>query len=278
MEKLKEKASTLIEALPYIKKYHDKIVVIKYGGNAMINKEIKKVVLEDVVLLKHVGLFPVVVHGGGPNINEEMTKAHLKPRFVNGLRVTDKATLMIVEKVFEKINKEIVSVINKQGSNALTIMGNDNDLIEVSQQDPKLGYVGRIKKINPHIIKSLIKEGYIPVISTLGEGKHNQTYNINADLAASAIAVALKAEKLTILTDVEGVVVKNKKISHLSIKNARKLIKKGVINKGMVPKVEACIYAVQNGIPKAHLIDGTTKHALLLEIFTNKGIGTEIVK
>lgn len=278
MEKIKQKTETLIEALPYIQKYHDKIVVIKYGGNAMADSDIKKAVAEDIVLLKHVGINPVVVHGGGPDIDKEMVKARIKPKFVNGLRVTDRKTLSIVERVFEKINEELVSLIKKLGVEAITISGKDNKLIEVTQKDPRLGYVGRIKKINPHIIKSLIKEDYIPVISTIGIGKHNQSYNINADSAATAIAIALKAEKLTILTNVEGVFVKNRKISHLPIKEAKKLIRKGIINKGMIPKVEACMNAVQKGCPKAHLIDGTTKHALLLEIFTDRGIGTEIVK
>ncbi len=278
MEKLKQKAETLIEALPYIKKYHGKIVVVKYGGNAMVNKKIKNNVMEDIVLLKHIGISPVIVHGGGPDISKEMLKARIKPVFVRGQRVTDNATLNIVERVFERINKEIVLLLKKHGGKAITISGKDNKLIEVKQKDPSLGYVGEIKNINPHIIKSLIKEGYIPVISTIGVGKNNHSYNVNADSAATAIAVALKAEKLTILTDVEGVFIHNSKVSHLPIKEAKKYIKKGIINKGMIPKVEACMYAVKKGCPKAHLINGTTKHALLLEFFTDKGIGTEIVR
>lgn len=278
MKEINKKAETLIEALPYIQKYHGKIVVIKYGGNAMTDAKIKNEVMKDIVLLKHVGMNPVVVHGGGPDISKAMLKAKIKPNFVHGHRVTDKKTLQIVEKVFENINKDIVSLIKKNGSEAITISGKDNKLIQVKQKDPKLGYVGNIEKINPHIIKSLIKEGYVPVISVIGIGKNNRSYNINADSAATAIAIALKAEKLTILTNVEGVIVDDKKVSHLAIKDAKKLIKKGIINKGMIPKVQACMHAVEKGCPKAHLIDGTTKHALLLEIFTDKGIGTEIVK
>jgi len=278
MQTLKQKISTLIEALPYIQKYHGKIVIIKYGGNAMVKQSLKKSVMTDIVLLKHVGLNPIIVHGGGPEVNKAMNKKGIKPKFVKGLRVTDKKTINIVEKVFEEINKDICKLIKKSGGKALSVSGRDHKLISVTQKSKELGYVGDIKKINPEIITSVIKENYIPVISPVGISKDNEAYNINADTAASALAIELEAEKLTILTDVEGVYEKGKLISQLTIRKAKKKIKKGVIKKGMIPKVEACIDAVRNGCNKAHLVNGIKKHSLLLEIFTDRGVGTEFVK
>ena len=278
MKQLKQKVSTLIEALPYIKKYSGKIVVIKYGGKAMIKPGIQKNVMTDIVLLKHVGLNPVIVHGGGPEIDRAMKIAGMEPRFIDGQRITDKPTMDIVEDVFESINKEIYTIIKKTGGKPISISGRDHKLIIVKQYDQQLGYVGDIKKINPEIIFSIIKEDYIPVISPIGISRDNEIYNINADTVASALAIALEAEKLTILTDVEGVMERGKLIPHLTIRKARKKIRNNIIKSGMIPKVEACIYAVKHGCPKAHLIDGTVKHSILLEIFTDKGIGTEIVK
>ena len=278
MKQLKQKVSTLIEALPYIKKYSGKIVVIKYGGKAMIKPGIQKNVMTDIVLLKHVGLNPVIVHGGGPEIDRAMKIAGMEPRFIDGQRITDKPTMEIVEDVFESINKEIYTIIKKTGGKPISISGRDHKLIIVKQYDQQLGYVGDIKKINPEIIFSIIKEDYIPVISPIGISRDNEIYNINADTVASALAIALEAEKLTILTDVEGVMERGKLIPHLTIRKARKKIRNNIIKSGMIPKVEACIYAVKHGCPKAHLIDGTVKHSILLEIFTDKGIGTEIVK
>ncbi len=268
--KLSNKTHVLIEALPYIKKYHGKIVVIKFGGNAM--SEMKHVI-EDIVLLKHIGIKPVVVHGGGPEIDKELKKAKIKPRFINGLRYTDNKTIKIVEKVFSKINQNIILNLKKHGAKAINVPG----IIKVKQKNTKLGLVGEITKISNNKILKIINNGFIPVISPLGIGNSSKCYNINADTAASNVAVALKAEKLTILTDVYGVVINSKLQPHIDFKTAKKEINKGVINKGMIPKVEACIYAVKNKCPKAHLINGLIPHSLLLEIFTDKGIGTEIV-
>lgn len=267
---LNNKTQVLIEALPYIKKYHGKIVVIKFGGNAMSEM---KPVIEDIVLLKHIGIKPVVVHGGGPEIDKELKKAKIKPKFIHGLRYTDNKTIKIVEGVFLKINHDIVSNLKNHGAKAINAPG----IIKVKQKNPKLGLVGEITKINDNKILKIINNGFVPVISPLGTGNDSKHYNINADTAASSIAVALKAEKLTIITNVYGVVINGKLQPHIDFKTAKKEIRKGVINKGMIPKVEACIYAVKNKCPKAHLINGLVPHSLLLEIFTDKGIGTEIV-
>lgn len=277
MRLLNQKAATLIEALPYIIKYSGKIIVIKFGGKAMVKHGLKKNVMADVALLKHVGINPVVVHGGGPEIDSAMKEAGLEPKFINGLRVTDRQTIEIVEDVFESINMEICMLLKKIGGKPISISGRDHKLILVKQKNAELGFVGEIKKINTDILSSLIKVNYIPVISPIGADKDNNIYNINADTAASAIAIALGAEKFTILTDVEGVIERGKLLPHLSIRKARKKIRNSVITKGMIPKVEACIEAVKHGCPKAHLINGTTKHSILLEMFTDKGIGTEIV-
>lgn len=274
MQNIQQKTNILIEALPYIKKYSGKIFVIKYGGNAMIDKDIKKSVMGDIALLKHVGINPIVVHGGGPNITREMQKANIKPIFVNGLRYTDKKTMNIVKRVSLEINKEIIGMLKKEKCNAYTVPFMS---IRTKIKNKNLGLVGEIIKVGKKDILSHIEKESIPVISPVGyDGKDYN--NINADTVATKIAEAVKAEKLTILTDVEGVYENGKLIGHLSIKNAERGIKKGVINKGMIPKVLACINAVNKGVKKAHLIDGTYQHSLLLEIFTHKGIGTEIVK
>ncbi|MBW2984447.1 acetylglutamate kinase [Candidatus Woesearchaeota archaeon] len=278
MEHIKEKASTLIEALPYIKNYWGKIVVIKYGGSAMVDKKLKQSVMTDVVLLKHVGMKPIIVHGGGPSISEAMKKEGIKPRFVNGLRVTDEKTMDIVKKEFEKINKDLVNMLKDHKVWAQSITGVDNKLIEVTQKHKKLGFVGDVKEINPTILKTLIKVGYTPVISPIGVDNKGQAHNINADTAAASIAIALKAEKFTILTDVDGVFENKKLVPTLTMKQVREKIKKGIIHGGMIPKVKACKYAVERGCKKAHLINGHITHALLLEIFTDKGVGTEIIR
>lgn len=267
---LKEKTQVLIEALPYIKKYNNKIVVIKFGGNAMSKMEH---VIEDIVLLKHIGIKPVVVHGGGPEIDEELKKAKIRTKFINGLRYTDNKTIKIVEKVFLKINNEIVSKMSNHGAKSI----NAKNTIKVRQKNQKLGLVGEIIGIDKNKIVKVINSEFIPVISPLGIG-NKQYYNLNADTVASYIAVALNAEKLTILTNVDGVIMNKRLLSHLDFDTAEKEIKNGTINKGMIPKVEACMYAVKNKCPKAHLINGLVPHSLLLEIFTDKGIGTEIVK
>jgi len=274
MHKIQEKAGILMESLPYIQKYSGKIFVIKYGGNVMIDEGIKKSVIGDIALLRHVGINPIIVHGGGPEISKEMQKAHIKPRFVNGLRYTDKKTMEIVKKISYEINKEIVGLFGNEKCAAKTI---DSRLIKTKIKDENLGLVGEIIEIDKENILRKIKKGIIPVISPVGyDGKDYN--NINADTVATKTAEVVSAEKLTILTNVEGVYENGKLISHLSIKDANEGIRKGVISKGMIPKVLACIHAVNKGVGKAHLIDGTHKHSLLLEIFTDKGIGTEIVR
>jgi len=267
---LNNKTHVLIEALPYIKKYHGKIVVIKFGGNAM--SEMRHVI-EDIVLLKRIGIKPVVVHGGGPEIDKELIKAKIKIRFINGLRYTDNKTIKIVEKVFSKISRNIILNLKNHGAKAINAV----EIIKVKQKNPKLGLVGEITKIGNNKILKIINNGFIPVISPLGIGNDSKHYNINADTAASHIATALNAEKLTILTNVDGVIINKKLQPHIDFKTAKKEMKRGIISKGMIPKVEACIYAVKNKCPKAHLINGLVPHSLLLEIFTDKGIGTEIV-
>lgn len=274
MHNIQQKAGILSEALPYIQKYSGKIFVIKYGGNAMIDDEIKKKVMGDVALLKHVGINPVIVHGGGPTISKEMQKAHIKPKFVDGLRYTDDKTMDIVKKVSAEINKEIAEMIKESGCKAEDVT---SGLITSKIKDKKLGLVGEIVKIDKDKILDKIKKGIIPVISPVGHDGTNYN-NINADTVATKVAETIDAEKLTILTNVEGVYENGKLITHLSIKDAENGISKGVISKGMIPKVLACVHAVNKGVGKAHLIDGTMEHSLLLEIFTDKGIGTEIVK
>ena len=267
---LSEKTRVLIEALPYIKKYQGKIVVIKFGGNAM--DEIEHVI-EDIVLLKSIGISPVVVHGGGPEVDIEMKKLGIAPKFVNGLRYTDAKTMKIAEKVFNKINSSIVKSINMHYAKAI----NANGHIKARQKSKEMGLVGDITGINAAKLRSLINSSFIPVISPLGKDGNGQMYNINADTVASYVAVAVKAEKLTILTNVGGVMLSNKIVTHLDFATSKQAIKSGLISKGMIPKVEACIYAVKNKCPKAHLINGLTSHSLLLEIFTDEGVGTEIV-
>ncbi len=267
---LNEKALVLIESLPYIQKYKNGVVVIKFGGNALSKM---RCLAEDIVLLNHIGLKPVIIHGGGPEISLEMKKAGIEPKFVNGLRYTDEATIKIAERVFKKINNEIVCQINSLGSKSV----NAYHCIKSKQKSKKLGLVGDITGIDADKIFKIINSGFIPVISPLGVGSDKKLYNINADIAASRIAVAVNAEKLAIITDVDGVMIDGQLLPHLDFKTAQKGIQNGAISKGMIPKVEAGIYAVKNKCPKVHLINGLIPHSLLLEIFTDKGIGTEIV-
>ena len=267
---LHEKTTVLVEALPYINKFKDKIVVVKLGGNAM--SEIRHVI-EDIVLLSHIGIKPIVVHGGGPEIDAELKKRNIEPRFVDGLRYTDENVIKMVEKVFKRINYAIAKNLNKHGAKS----GNAKNCIKARQKDRKLGLVGEVTHVNRIQLLEMLDFDVIPVVSPIGIGKNGEKFNINADTAASYVAVALKAEKLTILTNVDGVIIGNRILSHIDIRNARKEIKQGNISKGMIPKVEACIYAVKNKCPKAHLINGLVPHSLLLEIFTDKGVGTEIV-
>src|SRR3989338_2200789 len=267
---LNEKTQVLIEALPYFKKYNGKIVVIKFGGDTMSKIDC---LIEDIVLLKHIGMKPVVVHGGGPEIDAELKKVGITPKFINGLRYTDDETIKVVERVFKKINKKIVGNIRGHGAKSINAAG----CIKVKQKNPELGLVGEITKVEKGKIMKLVNSGFIPVISPLGAGNDKKKYNINADTAASHIAISLKAEKLTILTNVDGVVINGNLMPHLDFSTAKKEIEKGIINKGMIPKVEACINAVKKKCQKAHLLNGLIPHSLLLEIFTDKGVGTEIV-
>ena len=285
------KAEILLEALPYIQRFYGKTFVVKYGGRAMVDEELKASFAQDIVLLKYVGINPVVVHGGGPQIDQTLQKMGISSRYVRGMRVTDPETLNIIEMVLVgKVNKEIVGLINHHGGMAVGLSGKDGGLILASKMSIDvasggenseiidLGMVGEIIGINPTVINSLDKNKFIPVIAPVGVGQEGETYNINADLVAGEVAEALGAEKLILLTDVEG--VKDKKgqfLSTLKIAQARKLIEQEVVGAGMIPKVECCIDALKGGVGKTHIIDGRVKHAVLLEIFTEKGVGTEVV-
>ena len=285
MEKLIEKAKVLIEALPYIKKFHGKKVVIKYGGSAMEHKDIKKAIMQDIVFMKYVGMNPIIVHGGGNAITEALKEIGKKSQFVDGLRVTDKETIQIVEQVlFDKVNKEIVFLINESGGNALGINGKSASFITATKlkANKDLGFVGQITKIQPEKLNELCNQGVIPVIAPLGLDENGETYNINADTVASEIAAALGAEKLVLLTDVPGI-LKDKSdpesiMSTLKVSEIEVLKKRGVITGGMIPKIHACEKALEAGVRKSHIIDGRILHSLLLEIFTDKGIGTELIK
>ncbi len=289
MEGIIKKAEILIEALPYIQKLYGKTIVIKYGGNAMISDELKNSVIEDITLLKYIGMNPVVVHGGGPDINKALNKFDIKSEFINGLRVTDSATMEVAQMVLVgKTNKEIVSLLNKKGGKAMGLSGIDANLIEceklktsVDGKDTDLGYVGKITRINSSILDKLAKDEYIPVVAPIGVGVDGESYNINADTVAGEIAVALNAEKLILLTDVEGVKMsKDDKdiLAALTIPQVHDLIEKGIINGGMIPKVLGCVDALERGVGRTHIIDGRIPHCILLEIFTYRGIGTMIMK
>jgi acetylglutamate kinase len=287
-----DRADILLEALPYIRRFYNKTIVIKYGGHAMVDAELKDKFAQDVVMMKYIGINPVVVHGGGPQIGGFLKKLGKESRFIQGLRVTDEETMNIVEMVLVgMVNKEIVGLINRHGGNAVGLSGKDGNLIqaekyflnaEKAQNTPPeiidIGLVGKVKNINSQLIVSLAQNGFIPVIAPTGIGENGETYNINADIVAGEIAAALQAEKLLLLTDVQGVLDKNKKlINTMSDKDARKLIEQGVVEGGMFPKVKCCLKALKGGVRKAHIIDGRLKHAILLEVFTDEGIGTEIV-
>ncbi|SNR96565.1 N-acetylglutamate kinase [Anaerovirgula multivorans] len=276
-----QKANVLMESLPYIKAFHNQTVVIKYGGNAMINEELKHTVIKDIVLMKYVGMNPVVVHGGGPEISEMMKKFGKEPKFIDGLRVTDEETMQITEMILlGKINRQIVSLINGNGIKAIGISGKDGNMIRAKQRDPRLGLVGEVEKIDISLIKTVADKGYIPVISPIAYGKEGETYNINADEVAGKLAAALQAKKLILITDVKGVMKdqqdKNSIISHIKSNEIRKYIEDQIIGGGMIPKVECCYDAVSHGVERAHIIDGRKPHSILLEIFTNEGIGTMI--
>ena len=286
------KAEILVEALPYIQEFYGKTVVVKYGGNAMINDELKEKVMQDIALMKYTGINVVIVHGGGPEITQFLKKVGKESSFVSGLRVTDEETVEIAEMVLAgKINSEIVMLLNRRGVRAVGISGKDADLIHaekklatVYEQGEKtkvdIGYVGKTKKIDIRVVEDLINSGYVPVIAPIGVGEDGESYNINADYVAADIAGALNAEKLLLLTDTEGVYKdfndKSSFISTLSASDAREWIKSGVIAGGMIPKIEACLRALQSGTGKAHIIDGRLPHSIILELFTASGIGTQV--
>ena len=275
-EKAKEKADILVEAINYINKFEGKIVVVKYGGNAMENEELKESVFTDISMLSQLGLKIVVVHGGGPDIDAEMKMKKIEKKVIGGLRVTDETTMKVVEKVLKNVNKECVSILKKTGAKAVDCT---NNLLWTEMKDERLGFVGEITSVDKQKIFRKLNKGIIPVISSLGKDeKTSHATNINADTAATEIAIALKAEKLTIMTNVDGVLKGGELLPHLTLNDVKKYIKSGVISGGMIPKVEACVDAVTHGVKKAHLINGTTKRALLIEIFTEKGVGTEIVR
>lgn len=276
-----ERAEVLVQALPYIKKYYGKIVVIKYGGNAMINEQLKQQVMEDMVLLQLVGVKVVLVHGGGPEITETMAKLGKKTEFVDGLRVTDKETVDIVQMVLAgKINKTLVNLLEKFGGKAMGISGMDGKLIQAKMKDPRLGYVGAITGINPEPIIDLLEKGYIPVVSTLGCDSEGNAYNINGDTAAGYIAGALGAERLIMMTDIAGVLRDRDDpgslIPDISIPEAEKLFEEGVISGGMMPKVECCIDAINHGVKSVIIMDGRVPHSILTEILTDEGAGTMV--
>lgn len=279
------KAQTLIEALPYIQKFQGKTVVVKYGGSAMLDDSLKHNVIRDVALLKLVGMKPVIVHGGGKEISRWVEKVGKEPEFINGLRVTDEETVEIAEMVLSKVNKSLVSMMQQLGLKAVGISGKDGGLFTVNKRFPggkDIGFVGEIANVDTTIIDALVEQDFIPVIAPIGVSKEYDTYNINADDAACAVATALNAEKLVFLTDIEGVFIdptdKSTLISEMDIHEAHEIIEKGVVGGGMLPKLNNCIAAMENGVSRVHILDGRVEHCLLLEFFTQKGIGTAILK
>ena len=281
MNRLIKKADVLVEALPYIRTFAGKTIVIKYGGKAMMEDELKDGFAEDVILMKYVGLNPVIVHGGGPQIDHMLGRLGMKPTFKRGVRVTDQATMDVVEMVLGgKINKEIVTLLNRHGGKAIGITGKDAQFIlcKPFSAEEEYGFVGEVDRIEPQIVTKLQQENLIPVIAPIGVDRKGKPHNINADLVAGAVAGALKAEKLLMLTDVRGIHgTNNRHVSTLSRKDVERMVKQGTIREGMLPKVRACLLGIEAGVQKAHIIDGRVEHAILLEIFTDKGIGTEIV-
>lgn len=284
MKELLQKAEVLIEALPYIQRFNRKIIVVKYGGSAMVDEELKKHVIQDVTLLKLVGFKPIIVHGGGNEISKWVGKVGMEPVFINGLRKTDEATMEIAEMVLNKVNKSLVTLVQELGVNAVGISGKDGGLLKVEKKysnGEDIGFVGEITEVNPQILYDLLEKDFLPIICPVGMDAEYNSYNINADDAACAIAKAVKAEKLAFLTDIEGVYKdpkdKDTLISELRVSEARELIGDGFIGGGMLPKLNNCIDAIENGVSRVHILDGRIAHCLLLEIFTNRGIGTAIL-
>lgn len=282
MQKFLSKAEVLIEALPYIQRFNRKIIVVKYGGSAMVDEDLKRRVIEDVTLLKLVGFKPIIVHGGGKEISKWVEKAGMKPKFINGLRVTDADTMEVAEMVLGKVNKSLVQLVESLGVRAIGISGKDGGLLKVEKKlsdGADIGYVGEVTQVNAEILYDLLEKDFLPIVCPVGLDDNFETYNINADDAACAIARAMEAEKLAFLTDIEGVYKDPKTlISELTVEQAETLMKEGYIGGGMLPKLQNCIDAIENGVSRVHILDGRIPHCLLLEIFTNKGIGTAILK
>ena len=284
-QKYMEKASVLIEALPYIQRFNRKIIVIKYGGSAMLDDELMKHVIEDAVLLKLVGFKPVIVHGGGKEISSWMRKTGIEPNFIEGLRVTDADTLEIAEMVLGKVNSDLVTLAQQLGVRACGISGKDGRLLTVRKASPQgldIGYVGEVTNVDTKIIMDLLANDFLPIIYPIGMDENGHSYNINGDHAAAEIAQALKADKLTFLTDTSGVYMDpddpESFISELSVAEAEQLIEEGTISGGMIPKIRNCIHSVENGVNRVHILNGSIPHCLLLEIFTDRGVGTVILK
>ena len=284
MQQYLDKAEVLIEALPYIQRFNRKIIVVKYGGSAMVDEELKARVIQDVTLLKLVGFKPIIVHGGGKEISRWVGKVGMKPEFKNGLRVTDEATMELAEMVLGKVNKSLVQLVESLGVRAIGISGKDGRLLSVKKKyanGEDIGFVGDVTNVNADILYDLLEKDFLPIICPVGLDDDNNTYNINADDAACAIAKAMKAEKLAFLTDIEGVYKDPQDpstlISELTVSEAHKLVGDGYIGGGMLPKINNCIEALESGVSRVHILDGRIPHCLLLEIFTNKGIGTAIL-
>lgn len=284
MDDILAKAQVLVEALPYIQRFNRKIIVVKYGGSVMVDEQLKKSVIQDVVLLKLVGFKPIIVHGGGKEISKWVEKVGMEPHFINGLRVTDEPTMEIAEMVLNKVNKSLVQMVQELGVMGVGITGKDGGLLKVEKKysnGEDIGYVGEITEVNPKILYDLLEKDFLPIVGPIGMDDAFKSYNINADDAACAIARAVNAEKLAFLTDIEGVYRdpsdKSSLISELHLSEARELIGSGNIGGGMLPKLNNCIDAIENGVSRVHILDGRIAHCLLLEIFTNKGIGTAIL-
>ena len=285
MQKYLDKAEVLIEALPYIQRFNRKIIVVKYGGSAMIDEELQQNVIKDVTLLKLTGFKPIIVHGGGKEISRWVGKVGMEPKFINGLRVTDEDTMEVAEMVLNKVNKNLVRMVEELGVRAIGISGKDGALLKVEKKYSKgedIGFVGDIKSVNADILFDLLEKDFLPIVCPIGLDDDYNTYNINADDAAYAIAKAVHAEKLAFLSDIDGVYRdfedKTSLVSHLTVDEARELIESGGITGGMIPKLQNCIGAIENGVSRVHILDGRIPHCLLLEIFTKKGIGTAILK
>lgn len=285
LEKYLGKAEVLIEALPYIQRFNRKVIVVKYGGSAMVDEELKRSVIEDVTLLKLVGFKPIIVHGGGKEISQMVSRLGMEPKFVNGLRVTDEATMEVAEMVLGRVNKSLVQMVESLGVRAIGISGKDGALLKVEKKysdGQDIGFVGEVKEVNAQILWDLLEKDFLPIVCPIGLDDEYNTYNINADDAACAIARAMQAEKLAFLTDIEGVYKDPKDpetlISELTVEEAKELMADGYIGGGMLPKLQNCIDAINSGVSRVHILDGRIPHCVLLEVFTNKGIGTAILQ